>query len=164
VIRMNKIPCAAFAVALVSICGCGDMVDTRKLSITEMRGYSEGWGPLELDASRAPVVGGVHRVERRNWLGQPVTEVRFTATQPVKLLLVPATQPSGRPIYEQQALAIARKAVEANDTWADRATYEARLIEPGWTVTVWRQPTVPGGFRIVTIDSNGKVTNYYRGH
>ena len=71
------------------------------------------------------------------------------------------------------AVAIARRAVAKNDTWADRAIYEARREGDGWSVTAWRiegyrpdgKPKhVPGGFRVVTIDKRGKAVRYLRGH
>ena len=64
---------------------------------------------------------------------------------------------------EAQALAIARQAVTTNDTWVDRATFEAQRDGRGWSVHVWRLPKTPGGDRIVLIDETGRVTAYYRG-
>ena len=62
-------------------------------------------------------------------------------------------------------MAIARQAVEANDTWADRADFEApeRNADGSWSVLVWRLPKTPGGHRLITIDQEGKVTSYTRG-
>ena len=62
-------------------------------------------------------------------------------------------------------IAIARQAVEANDTWADRADFEApeRNADGSWSVLVWRLPKTPGGHRLISIDQEGKVTSYTRG-
>ena len=76
-------------------------------------------------------------------------------------------------LSEQQVLDIARKAVQANDTWADRGRFEVKKNADGtWSVMVWRiegydmdgKPQfVPGGYRFITIDQQGKVTDYMRG-
>src|SRR5262249_12953531 len=63
-----------------------------------------------------------------------------------------------------RTVAIAREAVDATDTWVDRATLEARREGSGWSVIVWREPRVVGGHRLVQIDQTGKVTSYLRGH
>ncbi len=62
-------------------------------------------------------------------------------------------------------LAIARDAVRTNDTWFDRAEFEApaRQADGSWSVLVWRLPKVPGGQRLISIDEQGRVTAYYRG-
>lgn len=75
----------------------------------------------------------------------------------------PASRPSSEPIDEHQALAVAKQAVEANDTLADRATYDIRRTDDGWSVTVWREPKSPGGHRLVVIDKRGHVTSYIGG-
>jgi hypothetical protein len=66
---------------------------------------------------------------------------------------------------EAGALAIARQAVATNDTWIDRAQFEAPKRQPdgSWTVMVWRRPTQSGGHRLIRIDAQGKVISYDRG-
>ncbi len=66
---------------------------------------------------------------------------------------------------DAKLLAIARQAVATNDTWVDQAEFEAPKKQPAgsWTVLVWRLPKVPGGQRYVTIDQQGRVTQYGRG-
>ncbi len=73
---------------------------------------------------------------------------------------------------ESDIIVIAREAVAAHETWADKAIYEARREGKGWLVTVWRieghdqsgKPQfVPGGHRIVQIDEKGRVTAYLVG-
>lgn len=68
-------------------------------------------------------------------------------------------------LSETQVLAIARQAVATNDTWLDRAEFEAprRQTDGSWSVLVWRLPKVPGGHRIININDKGQVTSYYRG-
>ena len=72
-----------------------------------------------------------------------------------------------RPLTAEEAriVELARLTVATNDTWIDRAEFELprRLPKGGWSVTVWRLPATPGGFRTVTIDEKDKVTAYHRG-
>jgi len=74
-----------------------------------------------------------------------------------------AHQPSA---VESRIIEIARQAVATNDTWGQSAEFEApqKQADGTWSVTVWRLPKTPGGFREVSIDQNGRVTSYYRGH
>src|SRR4030095_13315166 len=67
---------------------------------------------------------------------------------------------------EAQVLAIAREAICTNDTWIDRAEFETPKRQPdgSWTVGVWRRPATPGGDRLIRIDSDGKVRDYFRGY
>jgi hypothetical protein len=58
---------------------------------------------------------------------------------------------------------IARQAVSTNDTWIDRATFEANRDGSGWYVFVQRRPIEFGGRRVVKIDDTGRVTAYIRG-
>ena len=87
--------------------------------------------------------------------------------------------PTGTPevqtsvLTEEEVIDIARKAVQANDTWAERAEFETtKNADHTWSVTVWRiegydedgKPQfVPGGHRFITIDRQGQVTDYMRG-
>lgn len=67
-------------------------------------------------------------------------------------------------LTEDQILAIARKAVAANDTWGDHAEFEKpQRNGKGWSVLVWRLPKTPGGHRDILIDETGRVTKYIRG-
>jgi hypothetical protein len=72
---------------------------------------------------------------------------------------------SGSALDEARVLAIARAAVATNDTWLDRAEFESPKRQPdgSWRVLVWRMPATPGGHRLITIDSDGKVMEYFRG-
>jgi hypothetical protein len=67
---------------------------------------------------------------------------------------------------EKRIVEIARRAVATNDTWVHRAEFRIPRKEEsgGWSVVVWRLPATPGGFRIVTIDQNARVTEYAYGH
>jgi hypothetical protein len=74
---------------------------------------------------------------------------------------------------EQTAIDAARRAVAERDSWPHGAEFTAKPIKDGWTVTAWRieypnnkgaSRFVPGGFRSITIDRAGKVTQYFRGH
>ena len=91
--RRSTIACAVLGFV---VSGCVDPVATRKLNIVEVRGVDSGtWAALELDTSAVPSAS-VQRRERTDGVGQPISEVRLFANQPVKLLLVPATQPSAQ--------------------------------------------------------------------
>jgi hypothetical protein len=72
-------------------------------------------------------------------------------------------------IDEPQAIEIAKGAVVANETWADRATYDAQRDGDLWLVHVWRiegygADGAPmhtfGGDRFVEIDERGNVVRY----
>jgi hypothetical protein len=66
---------------------------------------------------------------------------------------------------EMRIVEIARQAVTTNDTWVEKAEFKTpERNGSAWSVTVWRLPPTPGGFRTITINENGKVTDYYRGH
>jgi len=88
--------------------------------------------------------------------------------------LPPASPPAQTTeLTEQQVLDIARKAVQENDTWGDRAQLEAKKNADGtWSATVRRiegydndgKPQfVPGGHRFITVDRQGTVKDYMRG-
>jgi hypothetical protein len=64
---------------------------------------------------------------------------------------------------EAKVVAIARQAVRTNDTWSSTASFEVRSNATGWAITVWREPRVPGGHRLIRIDQNGQVTACIRG-
>jgi hypothetical protein len=75
-------------------------------------------------------------------------------------------------VDEAAAIALARRCVSSNDTWAGRAVYEARRRNGGWLVTATRiegyssqgKPlAVYGGDRFIEIDERGAVTSYSRG-
>jgi hypothetical protein len=83
-----------------------------------------------------------------------------------------STQPIDGPISQAQAIEIARQAVAANDTWANRAVYQTTAQDGGWSVLVWRitgydskgnPQFTPGGHRLVLIDATGRVAGYLRG-
>lgn len=107
---------------------------------------------------------------------------RFLATLLLLALMqgcasVPSKAPS-KALTEAEVLAIARKAVAANDTGLERARFDRPEFDPKqnwWTVLVRRLPaetagdkvekieTTGGGHQIVVIDVNGKVIEYIRG-
>ena len=73
---------------------------------------------------------------------------------------------------QQQAIQIARAAVAAQDTWAQRAVYEAHQEGDDWLVTASRiegydangKPRfVTGGARLIRINQKGQVVYYLRG-
>jgi hypothetical protein len=72
----------------------------------------------------------------------------------------------------QKIIQIAKKAVAAHDTWADRAVYRVDHKGDGWAVSADRiegydasgnPQFVPGGDRLIIINKEGKVTEYFRG-
>ena len=78
----------------------------------------------------------------------------------------PTQTTSGGVLDEARVLSIARAAVATNDTWIDRAEFEKpkRQSDGSWSVLVWRRPATPGGHRLITINADGSVTDYGRGH
>jgi len=78
---------------------------------------------------------------------------------------VPAAQSAGpSTLTEPEVIAIARQAVSQNESWVERAEFEApQRTSEGWSVLVWRLPKAPGGHCLVQIDATGQVTRYVRG-
>src|SRR5688572_17194924 len=66
---------------------------------------------------------------------------------------------------EIQVLAIARAAVATNGAPLDRAHFEPPKQRPdgSWSVYVWWWPATPGRHAFISIDEQGRVTNYGRG-
>ena len=67
---------------------------------------------------------------------------------------------------ETRIIEIARHAVTTNDTWVDTAEFQLpqKQSDGSWSVTVWQLPKTYGGFRDISIDTNGAVTRYFRGN
>ena len=95
------------------------------------------------------------------------------ANQPTERsdILFPASVVSGD-LDEAAAIAIARRAVVTNDSWGERAAYEAKRDGMRWLVSARRiegyhdsgEPKfVWGGDRLIVIETNGAVTKYIRG-
>ena len=67
-------------------------------------------------------------------------------------------------VSEVEALAIARKAVSASDTFSLKGTdFGATRDDCGWWVYVMLPSPGPGAHRSVRIDGNGRVLAYVRG-
>ena len=73
---------------------------------------------------------------------------------------------------EQDAVAIARRAVAQFEDWGERAEYRIERRGALWRVTAWlvvhpeakgNQRYVPWGCRTVVIDDSGKVVEYVAG-
>ena len=75
------------------------------------------------------------------------------------------TDISGRVVDDIAALEIAREAVATNDRWGDKVQFDTpmRFADGSWTVVAWRIPMTSGANRVITIDSSGVVTQYFRG-
>ena len=109
----------------------------------------------------------------RNVLFGGVSLLLFCSCQPQHAAPQKETGSSSVVLTEERVIEIAKQAVDKNDTWADRATYDAKKQSDGtWFVTVWRiegydnsgKPQfVTGGHRFVSIDSTGRVVDYVRG-
>ena len=75
---------------------------------------------------------------------------------------------------EARVVAIARKAVAQKETWAIGSSYcVPQRCSNGWTVIVCqiegydqngKPRLVPGGYRMLSIDESGAVTDYVREH
>ena len=73
---------------------------------------------------------------------------------------------------QERAIEIARREVRARETWEARAKYTATRDDGGWSVFVQRVEgrspqgedlVMPGGHRLLKIDGQGKVTDYFLG-
>ena len=69
-----------------------------------------------------------------------------------------------RPSPADAILILAKRAVAANDTWADQADYlkPEQNSDGSWTVLVSRKPKTPDGYRVITVGSDGKIQKYFR--
>jgi hypothetical protein len=75
-------------------CGCGDRWGSRELRLMEMRGTGSGpWGPIEVDMSQLPPDATLKRVEKQGSCGSPIVELQIFANRPIKIVIVPTTQP-----------------------------------------------------------------------
>jgi hypothetical protein len=66
-------------------------------------------------------------------------------------------------IEEARAIEISKAHVASRENWSDRALYEAKRVERGWSILVWREPKTPGGHRMITLRPNGRLIDYVRG-
>ncbi|MDB5325735.1 MAG: hypothetical protein JWM57_1304 [Phycisphaerales bacterium] len=91
--RVMTLAIGFLLVTLAIGCGCGDRAAYRSITITEMRGVDSGaWGPIEVDTSQLP---GIERgrAEHADGCGNPISELRLFSNRPIKIMIVPATQP-----------------------------------------------------------------------
>jgi len=77
-----------------SAAGCihGDRAADRILTIYQMQDMRTDTGSFQIDASRLPPDAIESRVDRGS-NGDPVTSITLKQDYPVKIMLVPATQP-----------------------------------------------------------------------
>jgi hypothetical protein len=68
------------------------------------------------------------------------------------------------PLDETKVVGIARKALDDRTGSSKNATFQPRRDGSEWSVWVWWEPRTPGGHALITIDQNGKVTEYLQGH
>ena len=76
--------------------------------------------------------------------------------------------PQGR--YREQ-IAAARRLLEQNEAWADRAEFEVQKAGTGWEVTAWRvvypenkgpSRYLPWGYSVIELDSRLVTIGYHR--
>ena len=76
--------------------------------------------------------------------------------------------PQGR--YHDQ-IAAAKRALEQNENWADRAEWEVLKSEDGWEVIAWRiehperkgsDRYLPWGYSVIELDSRLVAVHYHR--
>lgn len=80
-------------VAAITV-GCVDPITVRRLELTEARGVDSGtWGPIELDTSQLPQDAVSDYKEQTDGLNNWVTTVRIFPNRPIKIVIMPATQP-----------------------------------------------------------------------
>lgn len=79
-----------------------------------------------------------------------------------------AENPNGR--YSEQ-IAAAKKLLEQNESWSDRAEWEVVKTSDGWEVTAWRlehpdkkgpERYLPWGYSVIKLDSRLVTTGYHR--
>jgi hypothetical protein len=80
---------AAGLLLFASGCFLGDRASTRTIEITQFQ--STALGPFELDTSQLPL--GAVTLHQEDNMGGPVTKVTVDIHHPVRIVLVPATQP-----------------------------------------------------------------------
>ena len=71
--------------------------------------------------------------------------------------------PVSPPLNESKAVAIARKAVEERTGSSKNKKFEVSRDGSDWKVLVLWEPAMPGGHAFITIDQNGKLTEYSAG-
>jgi hypothetical protein len=91
--------------------------------------------------------------------------MRFANTVLLLCLLGCAHQSHNRALHESKAIEMAKQAVVSRESkqWAAGATYDAAWRSGAWSVMVSTTPSYPGDFRIVRVDSDGKLIEYYVG-
>ena len=87
-----------FSVAAVFVIagtfGCVDPVATRRIELIETRGVGSGtWGPFKIDISQLPPDAVSGFSEKTDGLDNWTTHLRVFANRPIKIMIVPATQP-----------------------------------------------------------------------
>ncbi|MDB5325716.1 MAG: hypothetical protein JWM57_1285 [Phycisphaerales bacterium] len=91
--RTLRIVLAVFTASLSAAGGCTlDPAAGRTLEIRQTQLTSTYRGKFVVDASQLPE-GSVERVERKDHWGNPVTELKISSAQAVRILIVPTTQP-----------------------------------------------------------------------
>lgn len=112
-------------------------------------------------AQRGPLAEGETKPSSQVWVakfgGPP------SSSEDTDLFYLPRFDP---PTTDAEAIAIARRAVQINDTWSDSARYDItdKSNADGWHVTATRLPETPGGFRGIHIRRDGTIAQYLRGH
>lgn len=112
--------------------------------------------------------------EKRKESGWPIIATLAVVIVPLAYLMgcssrvetaSPTTSTQSLTVEEKRIVEIARQAVATNDTWVDRAEFDRPVKNPDgdWSITVWYRPATPGGHRTITINEDGKVTDYQRG-
>lgn len=90
------IPLTALTLGICG-CGCGDRAASRQLTIVEVGGVSSGeWGPMVVDTSQLPPGSVRSRSENDKSSGcySPKSILQIFPNCPIKVLIVPATQPA----------------------------------------------------------------------
>ena len=90
---MLRIVCSLSLLLAVTLplpgCGCGDRPAYRSLELWQYRG-DQAWAGYLIEVSPALVA---ERTDRKDDCGNPITEIKLEANKPVKVMIVPATQP-----------------------------------------------------------------------
>jgi len=89
--RFFEMVAPAVLVLFMSGCFLGDRVATRAVEINQMQS-TQSLGPFEIDTDQLPM-GAVRLKQEKDHWGNPVTKVTVDVFHPVRIVLVPATQP-----------------------------------------------------------------------
>lgn len=104
--------------------------------------------------------------------------VRLCAITLLLALLASCGGPSARMAHPEDPqgtyrdqIAVAKRLLEQNENWADRAEWEVQKTDTGWKVTAWRiehpenkgpSRYLPWGYSVIELDTRTVAIHYQR--